>query len=144
MNGVGILGRIIPAILADRYFGILKTLIPAITLSGILLLGWIGVSSSTGLIAWAAVYGVAANATQSLFPAAMGALTTDLTRMGTRVGMILGVVSFSSFTGPPIAGRLISINGGHFLYAQLFGGLSMLLGSLAYIAASSASRRFSK
>ncbi|KAM5343376.1 hypothetical protein ACJ41O_011913 [Fusarium nematophilum] len=118
MNGVGIFGRTIPALLADKYFGIVNTLIPAVGISGILLLGWNGVSSTEGLFAWAVVYGISANATQSLFPAAVGDLSTDPTRVGTKVGMILGVVSISSFTGPPIGGRLIAILDGGYLPVQ--------------------------
>jgi hypothetical protein len=132
MNGVGLFGRVVPALLADKYFGILKTLIPAVGISGILLFGWIGVTSTEGLFGWAVIYGIASNATQSLFPAAVGDLSTDPTRVGTRVGMVLGVVSISSFTGPPIGGRLIAIHNGDFLYAQLFGGSTLLLGCLAY------------
>ncbi|KAF6818055.1 MFS monocarboxylate transporter [Colletotrichum plurivorum] len=133
MNGVGLFGRIIPAMLADRYFGILNTLIPVVGASGILILGWAGVSSAGGLSGWAVVYGIAANATQSLFPAAVGDLSTDPTRVGTKVGMVLAVVGVACFTGPPIGGRLIAINDGSYLYAQIFGGLSMIVGCATYI-----------
>jgi len=134
MNGIGIFGRVFGAILADKYFGILNTLIPAVGITGILLLGWIGVTTINTLFVWAAIYGIAANATQSLFPAAVGSLSKDPTRVGTRVGMILGVVSISCFTGPPIGGALIALNDGEFLYAQLFGGLTLLGGCLFYVA----------
>ena len=134
MNGVGIFGRLVAAIVADRYFGIMNTLIPAVGITGILLLGWIGVTSTEGLFGWAVIYGIAANATQSLFPAAVGSLSKDPTRVGTRVGMILGVVSISSFTGPPIGGGLIALHGGLFFYAQLLGGLTLLGGCLVYTA----------
>ena len=133
MNGVGFLGRIIPALLADRYFGIVNTLIPAIGISGVLLLGWVGVSSAGGLFGWAVIYGITANASQSLVSTAVGDLSTDPTRVGTRVGMVLGVVSISSFTGPPIGGQLTAIHGGDYLYAQLFSGLSMVAGCLMYV-----------
>ncbi|KAJ3550171.1 hypothetical protein NM208_g116 [Fusarium decemcellulare] len=133
MNGVGLLGRTIPALLADRYFGILNTLIPSVGISGILLLGWTGVSSTEGLFGWAVIYGITANASQSLFPAAVGDLSTDPTRVGTRVGMVLGVVSISCFTGPPIGGQLVAIHDGNYLYAQLFAGLAMIVGCLTYV-----------
>ncbi|KAJ6783654.1 hypothetical protein PWT90_07580 [Aphanocladium album] len=133
LNGVGIFGRVIPALLADRYFGILNTLIPAVLASGILLLAWIGVDSKDGLFAWAVIYGIAANATQSLFPAAVGDLSKDPTRVGTYVGMVLGVVSISCLTGPPVGGRLVGLHHGNFLYAQLFGGATLLVGAILYI-----------
>lgn len=133
MNDMGILGRIIPALLADKYFGIINTLIPAVGISGILLLAWIGITSTEGLFGWAIIYGITTNATQGLFPAAVSDLSTDPTRVGTRVGMILGVVSISSFTGPPIGGRLVAIHNGNYLYAQLFGGLTMVAACLTYI-----------
>lgn len=135
MNGVGLLGRVIPAFLADRYFGILRTLIPAAGISGLLLFGWAGVSSTEGLFGWAVVYGIAANATQSLFPAATGDLSTDPTRVGTKVGMVFGIVSISCLTGPVIGARLVAIHDGNFLYAQLFGGATLLAGCLAYVLA---------
>jgi MFS family permease len=133
MNGVGIFGRTIPSLLADRYFGILHSLIPVELASGVLLLGWIGVNSTGGLFGWAVIYGICANATQSLFPAAVGDLSTDPTRVGTKVGMILGIVSISCFTGPPIGGRLVALRDGDYLYAQLFGGFTMLAGGAAYL-----------
>ncbi|KAL1798510.1 hypothetical protein ACET3X_002547 [Alternaria dauci] len=133
VNGVGLFGRVIPALLADRYFGILNTLIPAAGVSGILLFGWIGVSSIEGQFAWAVIYGIAANATQSLFPAAVSDLSTDPTRVGTKVGMVFGFVSIACLTGPPIGGQLVALNNGSFLYAQLFAGFTLLAGCLAYV-----------
>lgn len=66
---------------------------------------------------WASVYGFAANGVQALFPAAVGELSTDPTRVGTKVGMILAVVSIPCFTGPPIGEQLAAINHGNYLYA---------------------------
>jgi hypothetical protein len=47
--------------------------------------------------------------------------------------MILGIVSISCFTGPPIGGQLIALRDGDYLYAQLFGGFTMLAGGAAYL-----------
>ena len=38
------------------------------------------------------------------------------------------IVSFSVLTGPPIAGLLITRNEGRYMYAQLFGASSMVVG----------------
>jgi hypothetical protein len=145
MNGVGLIGRIVPALLADRYLGILNTLVPMVGISGVMILGWAGVSSSGGLFGWAVIYGIVANATQSLFPAAVGDLSTDdPTRVGTKVGMVLGVVSIGCLTGPPIGGQLVALKDGDFLYAQLFGGFTLLGGSAMYLLAAIALRTRSR
>jgi len=128
MNGIGTIGRIIPNFLADRYFGPLNSLIPVCMLSGALTFCWIAVSSRGGLYAWAVIYGIVGAAIQSLFPATLSSLTTDLRMAGTRMGMVFTIVSFAVLTGPPIAGQLIQRKGGNYEYAQIFAGLDMLVG----------------
>ena len=49
--------------------------------------------------------------------------------MGTRVGMGFTIISFACLTGPPIAGALIQARGGDFLAAQIFGGVTIVLGT---------------
>lgn len=129
LNCIGIPGRLIPALLADRYFGPFNTLIPAVFLSGLLLFIWIAVSTYNGLIAFVIVYGFWANAVQTLFPSTLSSLTTDMSKMGTRIGMNFTIVSIACLTGPPIAGALIQVGKGKFLYAQLFGGTTMFVGT---------------
>lgn len=55
--------------------------------------------------------------------------------MGVRVGMVFTIVSVACLTGPPIAGALIDLRGGDFLYAQIFGGTTVLLGGAVLVAA---------
>lgn len=45
MNGVGLVGRLVPAYLADQYFGPLNTLIPFVLTSGLLIYCWAAVVS---------------------------------------------------------------------------------------------------
>lgn len=45
LNGIGVPGRLVPALLADRYFGALNLLIPTIFLAAILLYSWAAVST---------------------------------------------------------------------------------------------------
>ncbi len=135
LNGVGIPGRLIPAFLADRYFGPFNMLIPFVSCAGILLLCWIGIKTFGGFVAFVIVYGICANAVQTLFPSTLSSLTSDLTKMGTRVGMVFTIVSVACLTGPPIAGALIDLKTGDFLYAQIFGGVTVLLGALTLLAA---------
>ena len=130
LNGIGIPGRLIPALLADRYFGPFNTLVPCLFFSGLMLFVWIAIHDVPGLIAFTAVYGFWANAVQTLFPSTLSSLTTDLTKMGVRVGMVFTIISIACLCGPPIAGALIQVNGGSFLYAQIFGGTSIMTGTM--------------
>jgi len=129
LNGVGVVGRIVPNFLADRYLGPMNSLIPVVFMTSILAFAWTGVVSRSGLYAWAVFYGMSGAAIQSLFPATLSSLTTDLRMAGTRMGMVFTIVSFAVLTGPPIAGQLIQRKGGGYEYAQIFAGVDMLVGS---------------
>ena len=58
INGVGMVGRLVPAYLADHYFGPLNTLIPFACVSGILLYCWAAVTDTRGLLAFDVIYGL--------------------------------------------------------------------------------------
>ncbi|KAL2005548.1 hypothetical protein VTN00DRAFT_10041 [Thermoascus crustaceus] len=135
INGVGLPGRLIPALLSDKFFGPVNTIIPWTASASVLLYGWIGVHSLAGLTVFTAIYGFFGGGIQSLFPSALSSLTTDLSKAGTRIGMVFSIVSIATLTGPPLAGALIGKDDGQYLYAQLFGGTSMILGSLLLVGA---------
>lgn len=135
INGVGLPGRLIPAYLSDRFTGPVNMFIPVSAAAGLLLYCWIAVHSLDGLIGFVVVYGFFGGGVQSLFPSALPSLTTDLGKVGVRIGMIFSIVSIASLTGPPIAGALVDAKGGQYLGAQLFGGTSMILGTLFLITA---------
>ncbi|RYP03459.1 hypothetical protein DL764_005140 [Monosporascus ibericus] len=127
LNGVGAAGRLLPNFLADRV-GPLNMLAPSCLLSSVCLLAWIAVRTPAGLYAWVVFFGTFGGAIQSLFPAGLSSLTTDLRKQGTRMGMVFTIVSFAVLTGSPIGGALISAMDGSYLGAQLFTGVSMLVG----------------
>jgi len=128
-------GRIVPNYIADRYCGPLNILVPVVFVSSTLCFCWIAVSSRGGLYAWAIVYGIVGAAIQSLFPATLSSLTTDLRKAGTRMGQVFSIVSFAVLTGPPIAGELIQKRGGGYEYAQIFAGVDLFIGGCFMIAA---------
>ena len=136
INGVGIPGRILPAYIVPHVGGVLNVLIVVAFFAGLLLFLWSQVRNLNGLIAFTVVYGFFANAVQSLVVGGVGSLTKDKQKMGTRIGMIFTLISVACLSGPPIAGALISLRGGDFLYAQIFGGVVMCMGSFAYVTAS--------
>ena len=135
INGVGLVGRLIPNHLADGYFGPLNSIIPFSFCAALLLYCWAAVTSRAGLIAFAVVYGIFGSGIQSLFPATLSSLTEDLRRVGVRIGMTFTVVSFASLTGPPLAGALIERHGGNYLYAQIFAGTTMMCGTAILVMA---------
>lgn len=72
---------------------------------------------------------------QSLFPATLLTLTRDLKKMGVRIGMVFSIISLACLIGPPLAGALIQSNEGNYLHAQIFGGTTMICGSLMLVGA---------
>ncbi|PKY07711.1 MFS general substrate transporter [Aspergillus campestris IBT 28561] len=130
MNGIGLLGRLGPNYLADRFTGPLNMLLPFSLATGVISYCWSGVDSVPGLYAWSAFYGLAAAGIQSLFPATLSTLTTDLKKTGVRMGMVLSVVGVAALIGSPIAGALVEKADGHYLYAQMFMGTVIVAGML--------------
>ncbi|PYH95225.1 MFS monocarboxylate transporter [Aspergillus ellipticus CBS 707.79] len=135
MNGIGLLGRLIPNLMADRYTGPLNMLIPFSLVTGVVAFCWAAVHSYDELYAFSAFYGLAAAGIQSLFPATLSTLTTDLKKTGVRMGMVLSVVAVAALIGTPIAGALVQREDGQYLYAQMFMGGAILAGTLTLIVA---------
>ena len=144
INGVGILGRLIPGHLADRFFGPLNTLIPFVFVTGLLLYCWAAINSKGGLVGFAVIYGLFAAGIQGLFPATLSSLTTDLRKAGVRMGMVFTVISFACLTGPPIAGALIQLKHGGYLYAQMFAGTVLMTGCATLVASRVAKKGWGK
>lgn len=128
LNGVGLIGRIVPSILSDRWFGMLNVLIVVSFGSTVIMFCWAAVSSVAGLYVFAAVYGLVVAGVQALFSASATTMTPDIRKTGTRLGMIVSIIGLATLTGPSIQGALISNDSGRYLYAQLFAGLSMAVG----------------
>ena len=135
-NAVGLPGRVVCGLVADKWLGPINILVPVAFICGVLMYCWAAVGSLGSLYAFCVIYGFFAAGVQSLFPAACASLTTDLTKIGTRTGMLFSVVSLACVTGPPIAGALIEKDHGRFLFAQIFGGSAFIGGCLTLVAAS--------
>jgi MFS family permease len=135
INALGIPGRILPAVLADRYFGPNNALVPCILISGVLQYFWIAVTTPAGLFAWVAFYGFFAGGVQGLASAGCAVFASNPRKVGTRIGMVYTLLSFACLTGPPICGKLIELRNGNYLYAQVFGATSMVTGGALIFAA---------
>lgn len=128
LNVAGLPGRLAPAYVANRFFGPFDTMLPFVLGCSIMLFVWTRITSSGAYYAFVVLYGLCSNAVQTLFPSTLSSLVTDPSKMGQRVGMVFSVGSLACLTGPPLAGVLIGVGNGNYLYMQLYGGVSILIG----------------
>lgn len=136
LNALGVPGRIIPGWIAARFLGPLNTAIPTAASVAVVLYCWPAVRHSQGsLYGFAFAYGLVASGIQSLFAVSLTALTDDLSKLGTRMGLVVTIVAVASLTGSPIAGALLQASGGDYLPAQMWAASSMLLAAVALAAA---------
>ncbi|KAM0256611.1 hypothetical protein ACHAQJ_004898 [Trichoderma viride] len=141
INAVGVPGRLVPAYLADRYFGAVNMFIPTILATAICIFAWAGVTSITGDYVWAVFFGFFGAGVQGMFPATTAGLTKDLSKSGVRIGMIFTIISIAALTGPPLAGKLIIVANGSYIGSQIWGGVCLIIGALFLMGASWASQR---
>ena len=106
----------------------------------VIALFWIEVHNVTGLYVFSAIYSIFGAMMQDLFGAALSSLTTDMNKMGTRMGMVSSIISLGALTGSPIAGVLIERDGGGgYLYARMFAASALLAASLTLLGSRTAS-----
>lgn len=91
---------------------------------------WMAVTTRAESYVFAVVYGLATAAVQGIFVGALASLTKDLSKTGTRFGMVCSILAFATLTGPPIVGALIENDGGRYRTAQVWAATVILLGSL--------------
>lgn len=129
INGVGIAGRVLPALAAHR-FGPLNLMVPLTLLSGVILFCWAAVKEYQGILVFDVIYGFIMAAGQGMFPPSLGSLTTDVSRMGVRMGMVFSICGLALLVGQPLGGVLVTAGGGSYLYTQIYSGTAMTLGSI--------------
>lgn len=136
LNGVGLVGRTLPAYLAD-HFGPINVFIPTSAIACICVFSWMAIHSDNGLYAWASIFGIVAGGVQGLFPTAVNSLTreNELDKMGVRSGMTFTFLSLTILAGPPVAGAIITAEDRKYRGAQLFTGFVLALGVGLMIAA---------
>lgn len=130
-------GRIIIALASDRV-GPLWVYPASMAMAGIVSLAWIGVTTYAGLIVVVLLYGFAYGGIASLPPSAIAALSTDMSSIGTRIGMSFSFAGVTMLVGPPIAG-IIQKSGFKGVFA--FAGATVLVGSLLLFGAAYLHRR---
>lgn len=130
-NALGIPTRALVGFIADRHLGPINVYIIFLTTFAATLIGWTAVHTRTGMYVFSAFYGIAAGAAQGVFVGALASLTSDPRKMGTRFGMVSTLLGFATLAGPPTAGAIIGQSGGSYTWAQVWGGVTLLLAAMA-------------
>lgn len=125
LNAASIPGRIVPNFIAD-YSGPLNVLIPCSLMTGILALIWIGISNLGGTIVFALLYGFFSGGFVSMPPVAIVTLTSDMRKIGTRMGQCFVFSAFGLLMGTPVSGAILK-NTGSWLGVQLFSGITIFI-----------------
>ncbi|KAJ4310619.1 hypothetical protein N0V94_008348 [Neodidymelliopsis sp. IMI 364377] len=113
MNAGGLIGRIIPNFIADKFTAgpVLTQALAAIS-CGALAAGWTYIKTSlAGLIIWVVAYGFVSGSVISLIPASAATLTQDMSRLGGRIGVLFAGNSIASLIGNPVAGAILRDSG---------------------------------
>ncbi|KAL6234017.1 hypothetical protein BDW75DRAFT_251688 [Aspergillus navahoensis] len=128
LNAASFPGRIVPAILSDR-FGKLNAFAAAGIATGILTLCWQRVEGNAGVIVFSALFGFVSGAIISGGTVALAMCAKDPKDIGTYMGMGMAWTSLGSLIGPPVSGRLEDTHMGYKAVA-IFAGTASLLGGL--------------
>ncbi|KAF8903979.1 MFS general substrate transporter, partial [Mucidula mucida] len=108
LNAGSILGRLLPSFFADK-IGIYNMLIPSLACTSILLLALVGsdINNIPGLVAFACFYGFFSGSYYSLIPSLICQLTTNMSDLGTRMGLAFTCVGVFMLCGSPLDGALL-------------------------------------
>jgi MFS family permease len=128
LNASSIPGRIIPSFVADK-FGSLDTYVVMCALSSASVFYWISVTNEAGNIAFAVLYGFWSGSVVSLGSVVLTSITPDMSRLGTRLGMVSILKGIGSLIGPPISGAILKSTG-KYIGIQLFAACGIMLTSL--------------
>ena len=98
-------------------------------LLAVLIFALVGVRDRAGMLVYSAVMGFCNGTAQGVFPGAISSLVEDVYLLGTRLGMVFAICGLATLAGPPTMGALLDANEGRYLWAQVWGGAVMLIGS---------------
>ncbi|KAK5686794.1 hypothetical protein LTR17_026841 [Elasticomyces elasticus] len=132
LNAGSFFGRLFPSILADK-IGPMNTIIPCAAISSIVGFCWIDVHDRAGTVAFCVIYGFFSGSFVSLTAVLWASICPDVSRMGTRTGMMTVPVAGGLLLGNPIAGQLI--RGGSFVGLQVFCAATVMAAACLLVAA---------
>lgn len=121
---------------ADRYIGPVNTFGLSCIALGIMAFGWMGVHTRADMYAYSVVMGFVNGAAQGIFSSAVSSFVQDVRKMGTWIGMAFALCGFATLAGPPTMGAIIDICDGEYLWAQLWVGITIVVGGTLILVSS--------
>ncbi|CAF9904023.1 MAG: hypothetical protein ALECFALPRED_004806 [Alectoria fallacina] len=111
VNTGSFFGRLFPNWLADQ-IGPLNVQIPFALIASLLAFCWIAIRNTPGLLIFCALYGFFSGTFVSLPGPIVYGLSSDMSTVGTRLGMSMGFAGVGLLVGNPIAGAILRGGGG--------------------------------
>ena len=104
--------------------------VPITAAAAILCFAWISVKSSASVIVFGILYGFFSGACVAVCTIVGAALSPDLERLGTRMGMLSVPMALGLLIGTPVAGALIQES---YIALQVYSGSCMLVATLSFL-----------
>ena len=113
VNGIGIPARLLPAFMGDKV-GQLNLIPPMAAVLSVVAWSWIAVNSVKGVYVFVCFFGFVTAACQCLIPPAVASLTDDMTKIGSRLGVVFAFMGLGALTGSPLGGAIIQSENGSY------------------------------
>ncbi|KAM5477731.1 hypothetical protein McanCB56680_007118 [Microsporum canis] len=138
INAGSSLGRILPNFAAD-YVGTLNMQMVFAFASAVLSLSLIAIRNVQGILAFSVLYGFFTGTFVSLPAPTVASLSPDVASLGGRMSMAFMAAGIGSLIGSPIAGAILSTNGGkNWDILQVWSGVLLVLSALSMLGARTA------
>jgi len=87
---------------------------------------WIGIKNLGGTIVFSLLYGFFSGGFVSMPPVAIVTLTSDMRKIGTRMGQCFFISAFGLLLGTPVSGAILG-SANNWLGVQLFSGAAVMV-----------------
>ncbi|KAL6721515.1 hypothetical protein ACLMJK_000619 [Lecanora helva] len=141
LNALNLPGRLLPALLSDHSLGPLNTLLPLTLFTSFALFLWTAATTHASVVFVACLFGFATGGVQGLYNPVIWEFSAkkrgvgggvvgveDQGKAGARIAVVFLGMGVATLTGAPVGGALVGQMHGEYLGAQLFAGVSVLIG----------------
>lgn len=89
---------------------------------------WLPAHSNAPLITYSTLYGFTSGCTFSIIPAMVASITSDMRKIGARIGTLYALSAVGALIGSPIAGAIVKRQAGSFEGLIVFSATSLMVG----------------